>query len=118
MGKLINSMNCPYSPDIHRTMLAWADGKLEVACIVVASVFVGNYVIVVVLKLDSCNACCFYTICLHTVCFHTAYLHTVCLHTGCFSIVLLFLPSILIPRRSYTCLVVTLFVLFLVSVFP
>ena len=56
-------------------MLVGADGEPEVACIVVAALFVGNSVIVVVLKLDSCSACCFHTVCLHTVC-----LHTVCFH--------------------------------------
>ena len=45
-------------------MLAGADGEPEVACIVVAALFVGNSVIVVVLKLYSCNACCFHTVCL------------------------------------------------------
>ena len=64
-------------------MLVGADGEPEVACIVVDALFVGNSVIVVVLKLDSCSACCFHTVCLHTVCLHTVCLHTVCLHTVC-----------------------------------
>ena len=66
-------------------MLAGADGEPEVACIVVAALFVGNSVIVVVLKLDSCNACCFHTVCLHTVCLHTVCLHTVCFHCNAVS---------------------------------